>query len=203
MSKDYKEASAWFEELYKNNFQKNENIPWAQMKPNEHLVEYLQKHPKRGKCLVVGCGLGDDAVVLEKAGFEVTAIDISESAIKWCQERFQECDVKFIVQDIFELPNEMLGTYDFVFESLTIQSLPHNFREKIINAISSLLKEDGQILVIAHAKDEGCTKDGPPWPLHKNEIELFKENGLKEVTFSVVDEPTKISSRKFKAIYKK
>lgn len=203
MAKDYKEASAWFEDLYKQNYKKNENIPWAQMKANEHLLEYLKNNQVSGKGLVVGCGLGDDAVVLSNAGFDVTAIDISHSAIKWCKERFEDCEVDFIVQDIFELPQEMIGSYDFVFESLTIQSLPLEFRDKIITAISSLLANNGKLLAVAHAKDDGSKSDGPPWPLVKEELNLFSKQGLKELEFSIIEEPTKISSRKFKAVYQK
>ncbi|MCC5670705.1 class I SAM-dependent methyltransferase [Nostoc sp. CHAB 5784] len=39
------------------------------------------------KALVIGCGLGDDAEAIASLGFEVTAFDISPTAIAWCQER--------------------------------------------------------------------------------------------------------------------
>lgn len=203
MQKDHKKATSWFEDLYKENYKQNENIPWAQMKPNEHLLEYIKLNPSSGKALVVGCGLGDDAVVLSQAGYDVTAIDISHSAIKWCQERFDECEVEFIVQDVFELPQDMVGAYDFVFESLTIQSLPIEFREKIITAIASLLSQNGKILVVAHAKDEESKKDGPPWPLEQEHIDIFKEIGLSELEFKIIDEPTMISASKYRALYQK
>ena len=33
--------------------------------------------------LVIGCGMGDDAIELEALGFRVTAFDVSETAIKF------------------------------------------------------------------------------------------------------------------------
>ncbi len=203
MSFDKEERSMWFEELYKENFLKDEHIPWAKMKTNEYLEEYLENNLPNGKALVVGCGLGDDAIALSEAGFDVTAIDISESAIKWCVERFDGFGVDFKVQDIFELPEEMLGRYDFVFESQTIQSLPLVLRDKIITAISSLVSENGKVLVIAHGKNAGEKFTGPPWPLEINEVKLFTMKGFKELEFSIFAEDTALSTLRFRALYQK
>ena len=51
------------------------------------------------KALIIGCGLGDDAEALAKLGFEVTAFDISTSAIAWCQQRFPDSTVNYLVAD--------------------------------------------------------------------------------------------------------
>ena len=113
MSSEHKKASAWFEVLYKEKLQNSSNledsndIPWAKMEVNPYLDEYLKNHLANGKALVVGCGLGDDALALSEAGFDVTAIDISESAIKWCNQRFDGFGINFCVQDVFELPDEI------------------------------------------------------------------------------------------------
>lgn len=203
MQTDYKQASAWFEELYKKNYKQNENIPWASMQGNPHLLKYMKENANLGKCLVVGCGLGDDAHMLSQAGYDVTAIDISDSAIKWCKERYDGSCIEFLVQDVFELPDALVGEFDFVFESLTIQSLPRDFRAKIINAISSLLSENGKILVIAHGVDEDKNPSGPPWPMKRSEFKHFSELNLRELEFKTIEETTKISSFKFYALYQK
>jgi len=209
MSSEHKKASAWFEVLYKEKLQNSSNledsndIPWAKMEVNPYLDEYLKNHLANGKALVVGCGLGDDALALSEAGFDVTAIDISESAIKWCNQRFDGFGINFCVQDVFELPDEMLGQYDFVFESLTVQSLPLALRDKIITAISSLVAPNGKILIIAHGKQDGEKFDGPPWPLTMNELKLFGMKDLTELEFSIFEEQTPISKFKFRALYSK
>ncbi len=196
-----KEASSWFEELYRENFENSDAIPWAKMKVNPFLEEYLEYNIGEGKALVVGCGLGDDALALSEAGFDVTAIDISESAILWCNKRFDGFGIDFCVQDVFELPPEMIGAYDFVFEALTIQSLPLEFRDKIITAISSLVSPKGKILVVANGKREGEKFDGPPWPLEMNELKLFGMKALRELEFSIFEEETALSTLKFRALY--
>jgi len=198
-----KEATAWFETLYKESQGDESQIPWAEMEVNSFLSEYLEQHAAHGKAIVVGCGLGDDAIALEEAGFDVTAIDISPTAIDWCKKRFEYSNVDFRVQDIFELPKEMQEEYDFVFESRTIQSLPLKFRDKIIRAISSLAAPHAKILAIANGKNEGEKFDGPPWPLESNELRLFGNYDLNELEFSIFANDNQTSSLKFRAVYQK
>jgi len=196
-------SNEFFENIYKQSQGDATNVPWAKMRTNTFLEEYLNMHLGEGKAIVIGCGLGDDAAALEEAGFEVTAIDISPTAIAWCKDRYDYTDIDFKVQDIFTLPPEMLGQYDFIFESLTIQSLALEYRNKIIGAISSLLAPNGKLLAIANGKNEGEKHMGPPWPLERNELRLFENYDLKELEFSIFAEDSGLSSLKFRALYQR
>jgi 2-polyprenyl-3-methyl-5-hydroxy-6-metoxy-1,4-benzoquinol methylase len=196
-------SNNFFESVYQQSQGNEKQVPWAKMRTDPFLEEYLQQNLGEGKAIVIGCGLGDDAIALDEAGFDVTAIDVSKTAIDWCKERFDYTDVDFKVQDIFELPEEMLGQYDFVFESLTIQSLPLEFRNKIIGAISSLLAPRAKVLIVAHGRNEGERHIGPPWPLEKNELRLFGNYDLNELEFSIFAEESNMCSLKFRALYQK
>ena len=47
-----------------------ERIPWADLVPNPHLVSWLDENHAQvegRRALVVGCGLGDDAELLDQA----------------------------------------------------------------------------------------------------------------------------------------
>ncbi len=195
------QSNTFFESIYKDAQGNENNIPWAELKTNKFLEEYLQHHIGEGKAIVIGCGLGDDAAALEEAGFEVTAIDISETAIAWCKDRFHYTDIDFKVQDIFDLPEEMLGQFDFVFESRTIQSLALMHRNTIIQKIASLMAPNGTLLAVADGKNEGEKYQGPPWPLEYNELRLFQNHGCEELEFSIF-EGTR-STLSFRALYKK
>jgi len=70
---------------------------------------------------VVGCGLGDDAEALAQQGFQVTAFDISPTAIAWCEKRFPDSQVKYQVADLFALDPAWHHKFDFVF--VLMQSL--------------------------------------------------------------------------------
>jgi len=197
------QSNQFFESIYKQSQGDCKQIPWAQMKTNVYLEEYLQMHLGEGKAIVIGCGLGDDAAALEEAGFDVTAIDISTTAINWCKDRYDYTNIDFQVQDIFALPEQMLGQYDFVFESRTIQSLALEHRNTIIGAITSLLSPRGKLLAIADGKNEGEQHDGPPWPLERNELRLFENHDLSELEFSIFANETQQSSLKFRALYQR
>ena len=202
MKQTHKEATQWFDELYKEHKDRHENIPWARLSVNPLLEDYLKKtEHHHGKALVIGCGLGDDAVALEVAGYEVTAIDISQTALDVAKERFSEAKVVWEKQDIFEMPEQYLGYFDFVFEALTIQSLPVEFREKMIKAIADTLAPKAHLLLVAHKKEVAFK--GPPWPLEELELEWFKAFGLTELSCELHTEASKISGTKFCNLYTK
>ena len=196
MQQEHNKASAWFDDLYKNNKTTQENIPWAKQATNPLLQTYLDDNVEhKGTALVIGCGLGDDAIALEIAGYEVTAIDVSQTALDLAQERFTDTNIKFIKQDIFEYKE----VFDFVFEALTIQSLPLEFRDKMIKAVANTVDVGGKLLLVAHKREEIFS--GPPWPLSKEEIDSFKNHGLHEVSHELHTEKSKISNTRFRVLY--
>lgn len=193
-----------FEELYKNAKENSEHIPWAKLTTDPFLIEYLQtNYTTDKKALVIGCGLADDAKAISDAGYKTHAFDISKSAIKWAKKRFINDDIEFKVADIFKLDDSYHEKFDFVFESLTIQSLPITYRPQMIEAISKTLAPNGKLLVIANGKNEGETFNSPPYPLLRNDLGLFEFYGLKELEFSIYPEDSTISSLKYRAIYTK
>ena len=196
--KAHNKASAWFDELYQENKDRHENIPWAKQAVNPLLQSYLDEEDvHQGKALVIGCGLGDDAMALTEAGYDVTAIDVSQTALDLAQARFPNADIDFKKQDIFEYEEK----FDFVFEAFTIQSLPITFREKMVKAVANTVAKDGRLLLVAHKREEMF--DGPPWPLTQEEVNLFKAEGLTELSHEIHTEESKISDTRFKVLFKK
>jgi ubiquinone/menaquinone biosynthesis C-methylase UbiE len=199
---EHNKASAWFDDLYKENENNHDNIPWARRDANPLLQTYLdEKQEYEGNTLVIGCGLGDDAYALHKAGYHVVAIDVSQTALDMAKKRFVDADIEFVKQDIFDMPKKYDKHFDFVFEALTIQSLPIEFREKMINAVAKTVKKGGELLVVAHKRSGD--RVGPPWPLTQEEIDLFKTAGLKELKAELISESSHISDIKFRVLYTK
>ena len=193
---EHNKASEWFDGLYEKNKNSYENIPWARQAVNPLLQTYLDEDMvHKGTALVIGCGLGDDAIALEVAGYAVTAIDVSQTALDLAKERFADSSVKFVKQDIFEYKE----SFDFVFEALTIQSLPIEFREKMVKAVADTVAKGGKLLLVAHKKDEDFK--GPPWPLTQEEVDLFKTHGLTELSHELHTEESKVSNTRFRILY--
>ena len=198
------EATAWFNDYYKDANSEIDKVAWAKGEVNPFLEEYLQEHSVAAlKCIVIGSGLGDDAFALYLSDAKVTAIDISPEAINWAKKRFDGAEIDFQVADLFALPESLLGSFDFVFEAYTIQSLPLALRDRTITAIASLLKPSGKLLTVCNAKQNNETFQGPPWPLTFNELRLFTMKSCRELEFSIFENDSALSSLKIRALFEK
>ncbi len=180
-SLDQGDATGWFEKLYANATTQGDGVPWAKMTPNRHLVQWLNKHhrPSSGQtALVIGCGLGDDAELLAEFGYQVTAFDVAPSAINLCQERFPNTSVNYTVADLLDPPQDWLGKFDFVYESLTVQSLPPDIQVEAMQSLTRLIKADGQLLVMTWLRPKHTPRQGPPWLLIEDDLGHYVRNGL-------------------------
>lgn len=180
------DPTGWFESLYASANEDTNAIPWADLTVNPNLSQWIEQHDLQGKgkkALVVGCGLGDDAEALAKIGFEVVGFDISPSAIAWCKKRFPSSKVSYRVADLFEAPKSWHHAFDFILESYTLQALPARNRDRAIACIASFIAPNGSLLIICRGRDPEEAEGNLPFPLTKNELDNFKNYGLREVTF--------------------
>lgn len=178
----------WFDNIYVKAKGDSNQVPWANMTANAYLKDWLNQHPQFGKglatkALVIGCGLGDDAEALSEKGFNVTAFDISSTAIDWCKQRFPDSSVNYVVADVFDLnvTKEWQRNFDFVFEARTIQSLPLQVRSQVMEIIAQFVAEEGTLLVVTVTRDTPEEPDGPPYPLSLAEVDYFLKLGLEEI----------------------
>ena len=182
----------WFETLYSDSNEKGKGVPWANMAPHPIFKNWITENPNinKGKtALVIGCGMGDDAIELESQGFEVTAFDVSESAIELCKTRFPNSEVKFIQADLIEGISDWHRKFDFVLEIFTIQALPPKYEGVLIRNISDFVSNEGKLLVVTEIQQgERMYKNGPPWLLNQEYIRSFEACGLKQIFHSSATE---------------
>ena len=169
----------WFDPLYAGASGDASQVPWALLGPASALVDWLKKNSSDGRsAVVVGCGLGDDAEALARAGFEVTAFDVAPSAIAWAKQRFSESAVNYQVADLFDLSADWLGQFDLVFEFRTLQALPVAVRAEAIEQVAALVRPGGTVIVVTYTREADEVFEGPPWPLSEVELAHFEEIGL-------------------------
>ncbi|HWE64187.1 MAG TPA: class I SAM-dependent methyltransferase [Chloroflexota bacterium] len=200
------DPTGWFETLYASAHGDAHAIQWADMAANPNLVAWLEGARLRGdgkRALVIGCGLGDDAEELARAGFAVVAFDISPTAIAWCHERFPDSPVRYVVADLFASPCDWQGMFDLVLEAYTLQVLPADSRPPAIEHIASYVAPGGRLLVICRGRDVGDDPGRMPWPLTRGELELFRAHGLRELRFEDYIEHEASPTRRFRVEYQK
>jgi SAM-dependent methyltransferase len=171
------EPTAWFEPLYVAATEGRAQIPWDRGgDPHALLVDWA----RRRRALVIGSGLGDDAEFIASLGFRTLAFDVAPTAVEMARSRHPGSDVDYVVGNLLDPPTEWRGTFDLVFESLTVQSMPPAVHAQAIAAISSMVAPGGTLLVIATQARPG-SQDGPPWPLTRAEVESFAGGELRAV----------------------
>ncbi|MDX2177515.1 MAG: class I SAM-dependent methyltransferase [Candidatus Sumerlaeia bacterium] len=188
------DPASHFDNIYRNAGGDAVFVPWADLAPNPHLLEWLGRAdaPAAGiRALVVGCGLGDDAEELARRGYAVTAFDIAPTAVEWARGRFPGSPVAYRVADLLAPPAEWAGAFDLVLESYTVQALPRAMRARAVAGVRGLVAPGGRAVVIARRFLEGMNAEsGPPWPLTEAELALFAEPPLRVLSVGRVADHT-------------
>ena len=172
----------WFEELYASANGDGYWIPWSNGLPHHFLVEWIKKSKVRGRALVVGCGLGEDAVYLSQQGWNVTAFDISPSAINWARKNYPLENIDWQVADLLSLPGHWKGLFDLVVEVHILQAIPESLRIIAAPNMPPLLASSGHLVCIGRLNEKEEEYDGPPWPLSPDFIDSIGIN-LDKVDF--------------------
>jgi methyl halide transferase len=149
-----------------------EQMPWFIGRPDHNLVSWMSTQAlKPRRILDLGCGHGDNAIWLAQQGFEVTATDISDTAVSQAKERAKNLGVNIhfcINNAIDDLP---IGPFDLVFD----RGLFHQFnyiedRPKVVKNISNVLASEGTWLSIIGSTE--CCQDRELTPPRRSVIDI-------------------------------
>jgi len=114
--------------------------------------------------LELGCGIGTNAVWLAQQGFDVTAVDIVESAIAMAKQKAEQAGVtcRFLVADCTKdaLPG---GPFAFAFD----RGCFHSFdtaeqRQAVVENVYRHLAEGGLWFSLLGSADAPPRQTGPP-----------------------------------------
>ena len=109
------------------------------------LPEIIFEHVKGRKAIDFGCGTGRSTRFLQKLGFDVMGVDISEDMIKKAREIDPEGDYRLIKDDDFSQLKE--NTFDLVLSAFTFDNIPTMEKKvTIFKQIRKLLKSEGKII---------------------------------------------------------
>ena len=193
----------WFNQLYSTARRDFGVIPWADRRPNPHLVDWCVRELRpqaQSRALVIGCGLGDDAEYIASKGARVTAFDLAPEAIHWARERFPESPVEYRIANLLSLPSAWDGAFDLVAECYTLQAMPQELRAAAVAAVGKLVAPGGDLVVVCRGRDESDPPGELPWPLTRADLEAIP---LPMHRFEDFDDPYEPGKRRFRAHWRR
>jgi cyclopropane fatty-acyl-phospholipid synthase-like methyltransferase len=149
-------------------------MPWYHPELDKDFKAILKKmNIETGKVLDLCTGPGTQAIALAKMGFEVTATDISHTAIKKAEIRAQdhETNIRFIQNDIMN--SKLTETFDYIFDRGCFHCFDPEDRPAYTQMVHKTLKPGGHLFLKCFSTreqwDEGPFKINPDI-IHENFI---------------------------------
>lgn len=105
--------ASWFDTPYYHILYKDRDYAEAQSFM-DNLTNYLNL-PENGKILDLACGKGRHSVYLNKLGYDVTGVDLSEHSINYAKQ-FENDSLRF---DVHDMTKPYPETFDAVFNLFT------------------------------------------------------------------------------------
>ncbi|OQY86119.1 MAG: hypothetical protein B6D41_13680 [Chloroflexi bacterium UTCFX4] len=132
-----------------------------------------------GRILVPCAGRGHDAREFARHGFEVVAVDFAREAVEQMRALMDDASQYEIWQgDLFQLPQEWYGTFDYVLEYTCYCAIDPQRREEYADMIARVLKKGGKYIALALPLNERV--GGPPFTVKPDElISQLTRRGLK------------------------
>ena len=144
---------------------------------------YREYFSGEGKCLDLGCGIGQYTKELMSYGYEVTSADISNIALEKVKE-FNDNIVKVDMKE--ELPFSE-NEFDLVFANLSIHYFSDEDTKKLMLEIKRILKEDGLFIGSVNGiqgyekiKDTAVELEKHYWFNKNKYVRLFDKDDLEK-----------------------
>jgi len=141
------------------------DTPWDIGKPDFNLIETVTTMAL-GPCkaLDIGCGTGDNSIWLAQNNFQVTGVDISETAIRQAIDKARQAQVECTFRVIDFLTNKIAGApFGFVFDrgcfhTVSSDEERRNFAENVAGHLAAA----GLWLSLVGSADDLRQAPGPP-----------------------------------------
>jgi len=134
-------SDAYFSEIKTRRYQSHYHLPEL----------FAQLRGSSGRLLEVGCGIGVDSIQLAKCGFDVTAVDLTESALKVAREfaaaREVAIDFRLGNAEGLDFPD---GAFDVVYSFGVLHHTPDI--EQSVDEVRRVLKPNGTARIMLYHK---------------------------------------------------
>ena len=163
-----KQTQTDWEEAYQRR-----ETPWEKGRPHPGLIDFLQEQgPLAGEIFVPGCGSGHDVRALSTPQSHVLGVDLAPFAIDKARERPRIAHEEYLLGDLFALPPELDGRFDWVFEHTCFCAIAPVQRRDYVTTIVRLMKPGGRLLAIFFINPDH-DEEGPPFRVGTVELQEY------------------------------
>jgi nitroreductase len=156
-----------------------EQLPWFQAGLDADFEQALERlEITAASILDIGCGPGTQAVALAQQGFDVTASDVSQSAVESARRlaEAEKVTIDFHVDDV--LDSKLAGPFDLILD----RGVFHCFadaadQQAYLATVKHLLKPEGLLLLKCFHQDE-TREEGPPGRYGEEDIQCLFADGF-------------------------
>ena len=169
---------------------KNKDLRWDLNEvapPFEHL--WKKKNMRPCKTIIPGCGAGHEVIFLAKKGFNVTAVDYTDGAIKIIEKTLIDNNYsgEVLQQDFFKIDCKYNEKFDLMLEHTFFCAINPNMRQAYVETTKRLLKPGGYLVGLFYETNQ---EGGPPFNTSQEDIERyfcssFKIESLDKTPYSV------------------
>jgi methyl halide transferase len=170
----------------------DERPSWDTGRPSTELKRMVEEGILQpGRVVELGCGTGVNAVYLASQGFDVTAIDLSPTALETARKRAKEASetVNWIQADVLNPP--ALGSFDLIFDRGCYHGVRRIDATGYVRTVKSLIRPGGNVLIIAGNANQPEPRSGPPrvteTELVSDFAEAFDFVHLREIRFDTAN----------------
>jgi len=153
-----------FDEIYRGGA-----APWEVGRPQPEVLALAEGGLFTGRVLDIGCGSGENALMLAARGLTVLGIDQIESVIQQARDKAaaRKLSAHFKVHDALNLA--ALGeTFDTVLDSAVFHGFSDSERPRYAAGVASVLRIGGRMAMICFSEAE--TREGGPRRVTQKEI---------------------------------
>lgn len=157
--------------------------PWDRGGVPVQLQQFVTQAGRPYTVLIPGCGAGHEVACLGEAGWDVTAIDFSGTAVKAARQRLPRWAERIVEADFFKYVP--VTPVELIYERAFFCALPPRLRPAIVARWAELLSPDG---LLAGFFFFGENSKGPPFGIAPDELEALLSPFFERIADLVVSD---------------